>query len=85
MLPEIITVLVGKRRECTRDVQEVLTDFGCAILTRVGFHEAVDVCSDAGVIILQVKGGKNVIDDMLSKLNAIEKVKAGRLELSFDG
>lgn len=84
MMPEIITVLVGKRRESAIEVQNILTEFGCSILTRVGFHEAVDVCSEAGVIILQVKDKKEKIDDLLGKLNQLEQVKAKRLELNFN-
>lgn len=84
MLPEIITIIVGQRRESARLVQDILTEFGCSILTRVGFHEAIDVCSEVGVIILQVKDKKDTIDSMLDKFNNIERVKAKRLELSFD-
>jgi hypothetical protein len=84
MFPEIITILVGKRKESALKVQEVLTEFGCIIVTRIGFHETVDACNDCGLIILQVKGEKKDVNLMVKKLNKIKQVKAKTLELSFD-
>ena len=84
MFPEIITILVGKRKESALKVQEVLTDFGCIIVTRIGLHETIGACSDCGLIILQIKGDKKEADSMLKKLNKIKQVNAKRLELSFD-
>lgn len=84
MFPDIITILVGQRRASAMAVQEVLTDYGCIIMTRVGFHETLNVCSECGLIILQVNGKKKEVDVMLKKLNKIPKVRAKRLELSFD-
>ena len=87
MFPNIITILVGARRDVAMKVQEVLTHYGCHIQTRVGFHETVTtsgVCSDAGLIILQTTGDKKEVDKMLKELNKIKQVKAKRLMMSFD-
>lgn len=84
MFPNIITIIVGKRKESAMKLQEVLSHYGCHIQTRVGFHETVGVCSDCGLIILQTTGDKKETDKMIKELNKITQVKAKRLEMSFD-
>lgn len=47
---------VENRKDAVTQVQNLLTDFGCYIKTRLGLHEASDnrdVCSDKGLIILE--------------------------------
>lgn len=55
----IIIIRASKRRENVDSLQKVLTEFGCIIKTRLGLHEADNVCSDEGLIILQLSNNDN--------------------------
>lgn len=72
----IMVVKIGERREHSPKVQEVLSQFGCSIKVRLGLHETDNVCSEEGILILQLTGEK---DDMLGlekALNELPSVKA---------
>lgn len=51
----IIGVKVGNRVESATEVQEVLTNHGCSIKTRIGLHNVeCGTCSPYGLILLEV-------------------------------
>lgn len=52
----ILIIRASKRRDNVDSLQKVLTEYGCIIKTRLGLHEAGSVCSDEGLIILQLTG-----------------------------
>lgn len=52
----ILLIRASKRRDNVDSLQKVLTEYGCIIKTRLGLHEAGSVCSDEGLIILQLTG-----------------------------
>lgn len=50
----IMGIQLEQRKETARSVQELLTEFGCSIKTRIGLHEASeDRCSSKGIIVLE--------------------------------
>ena len=54
---KILTILVNDRIKEAGRTQELLTEFGNIIRSRLGFHEVSDkVCSRVGVIILHLAG-----------------------------
>jgi len=66
----IMVIKVSKRTEKVPTVQSVLTEFGCSIKTRLGLHEAGDVCSEEGILILQLCGDD--YKELEKALNAID-------------
>ena len=63
----IIGIKVNNRLQNVLYVQEILTNFGCVIKTRIGLHEEINgQCSPKGLILLEI------IDD----LKAIEIANA---------
>jgi hypothetical protein len=72
----IMIIKIGERRKKSPEVQEVLSKFGCSIKTRLGLHEAGDVCSEEGVLVLQLTGDKNEMIALEKALNDMESVKA---------
>ncbi len=72
----IMIVKIGERRKKSPEVQEVLSKFGCSIKTRLGLHEAGDVCSEEGVLVLQLTGDKDEMYGLEKALNKLESVKA---------
>lgn len=77
----IMTMLVNNRRENASKLQEILTESGCLIKTRLGLHEAGDFCSDEGLIILQLTGDKKDIIKLEDDLNTLDGVVAKNVEL----
>ncbi|WP_010252432.1 hypothetical protein [Acetivibrio cellulolyticus] len=80
----IMAVVINHRSKKAPTVQEVFTKHGCSIKMRLGLHEAGDVCSEEGLVLLQVGGDKGEITDLEDELNGIEGVKAKTLSISGD-
>lgn len=80
----LMGILVGKRRETALRVQEVLTSHGCLIKVRLGLHEAGDACSDEGLVVLQLQGSTEMIDELYADLNVIQGVVAEHITLKSE-
>ena len=79
----IVGVLLTDRVKEAKKIQEVLTDFGCTIRTRLGLHEAAtNVCGKNGLIILELIGDKAEWDKLESQLKAIEGVEVKNMEFN---
>lgn len=80
-LGSIMAIKVNGRVAKAPLVQEILTEYGCNIRTRVGFHEASeDFCGADGILILQLVGDKEEIQQMYEKLKALDGVKTQFIE-----
>ena len=80
----IMAVLINHRSKKAPTVQEVFTKHGCSIKMRLGLHEAGDVCSEEGLVLLQLSGEKDDIKALEDELNGIEGVKAKTMSISGD-
>ncbi len=60
----IIGIKLNNRTAASSEMQEILTNYGCIIRTRIGLHD-VDCgkCSSSGIILLEV-----INDELLPKL-----------------
>ena len=68
----ILCVHVHNRVENATKAQEVLTEYGCYIKTRIGLHEVnSDFCAPAGVMILELFGDADHCAGLKDKLNAL--------------
>ena len=72
----IMVVKIGTRRENSPQVQEVLSKYGCSIKLRLGLHETENVCSDEGVLILQLTGERDEMKKLEKELNTMSEVAA---------
>lgn len=73
---DIMVVKISGRRERSPQVQEVLSRFGCSIKVRLGLHETENVCSDEGILVLQLTGDKQEMFRLEAALNGMENIKA---------
>lgn len=72
---KIMAIKINGRTAKAPHVQEILTEYGCNILTRVGFHETSEGgCSMDGFIILQLFGREIEIEELFNKLSKLEGV-----------
>lgn len=72
----IMAIKLGERRKNSPDVQQVLSKFGCSIRMRLGLHETENVCSDEGLLILQLTGDTDEMKKLEKVLNEMDGVKA---------
>ncbi len=69
----IIGISLDNRLETSVELQQILTQYGCIINTRVGLHSADStVCSGKGIILLEVFGDSQPLQDELSKRWSIQ-------------
>jgi len=80
----IMAVVINHRSKKAPSVQEIFTKHGCAIKMRLGLHEAGDVCSEEGLVLLQLSDDKSQIKSLEDDLNSIEGVKAKTMSISSD-
>lgn len=64
----IIGISVENRKEESLKLQEILTEYGCLIRTRIGLHEMGEYkCLNYGVVLIEVVDKVNEIYDKLSQ------------------
>lgn len=72
----IMGIHIDDRVKKATDVQELLTEYGCNIKTRIGLHEVTgSFCAGYGLILLELVGGKTTADELAGKLNALQGVE----------
>ncbi|MBR6722101.1 hypothetical protein IKL64_01450 [bacterium] len=68
IMSAIIGIQVSNRIEEATKLQEILTEYGCLIKTRIGLHDMGEYkCLNYGVVLIQVVDKINEIYDELSK------------------
>ena len=84
MQKSILLLLMGNRTATAVRVQEILTDMGCFIKTRLGIHDgSPDACTNSGLIILELLGEKEKKDNLVKQLESLEGVKVKLVEMSL--
>lgn len=78
---KIMLVKVNHRVQKVPEMQEVLTKYGCSIKMRLGLHEAGDVCSNQGLIILQLTGDEKEINAFEKELSSVEGISVKLVEI----
>ena len=82
MEKSILLVLVGNRKESAVRVQQILTEMGCFIKTRLGIHEeAPEACANTGLIILELLGEEEDKNKVVKKLERVEHINVKLVNL----
>lgn len=72
----IIGVNLTDRAESSLEFQEILTKYGCSIRTRIGLHHPEQgVCTNRGVVLLDVAGEEPLLIEELSRLWDVQTMK----------
>ena len=81
----ILGVHITDRALHVPSVQDLFTEYGCSIKTRLGLHEASDkFCSPNGLILLEMAGPDGPIDELTAKLRAIQGVEVQKMIFEHD-
>ena len=78
---KVVVIGVQHRREEADKLQKLLTEHGCEVKARLGLHEAGAVCSDEGLIILQLVPDDPLGDSLVEELNKLDGIKAKMVEV----
>jgi hypothetical protein len=78
---QILAIHVTDRLKEALAVQQVFTEFGCNIKTRLGLHDVDgDLCAPGGVVILDLVGDDGIADRIAGRLQGIEGVEVQKVE-----
>ena len=81
----ILGVHITDRAIHVPKVQDLFTEYGCSIRTRLGLHEASDrSCSPNGLILLEMAGPEGPVEELIRKLKAIEGVDVQKMVFEHD-
>jgi len=76
----ILAVHITDRVKKAPKIQQILSQFGCHIKTRIGLHEASpEFCSPNGLILLEMLDDLKTVKTLQAKLDAIAGVETKRL------
>lgn len=79
----ILGVHITNRVKNARPIQDLFSQYGCNIKTRLGLHEVdKSFCSPNGLVILEMFGELSLIHELRDKLRAVEGVQVQ--EMVFD-
>ena len=79
----IIGIKINNRLQNALSVQEILTDWGCAIKTRIGLHEEINgQCSPNGLILLEIIDDLKAVE-IANKLCDIEEIEIQQMKFTY--
>ncbi len=82
MKVRVALILIDNRKENSVKVQNILTEWGCLIKTRLGIHPGtLENCTDNGLIFLELVGEEEKHRELIRKLNLLKGVNAKLVEL----
>jgi hypothetical protein len=81
MAQKVVVIGVQHRREEAEKLQHLLTQHGCEVKARLGLHEAGTVCSEEGLIILQLVPDEPKAESLVEELNKLDGIKAKLVEV----
>ncbi len=81
----IYGVHVTNRMNKAPNVQQLFSEYGCNIKTRIGLHDVgKDFCSSSGVILLEMFGDEAVCEELRKKLAAIDGIEVQQMIFDHD-
>lgn len=84
MEKSILLILVGNRRESAVKVQEILTEMGCFIKTRLGINDSTpENCTNSGLIIIDLMGEQEKKNEVVKKLRKVPNIRVKLVNLSI--
>ena len=81
----IYGVHVTNRMNKATNVQQLFSEYGCNIKTRIGLHDVGKAfCSPSGVILLEMFGDESVCEELRKKLAAIDGIEVQQMIFDHD-
>ena len=84
-MKDFLIIVLNKRHKEAVKVQQILTEWGCFIKTRLGMHEGVlEECSEIGNIFIELVGEQEKHKELNRKLNLLKGVTAKLVSLEIE-
>jgi hypothetical protein len=81
----ILGIHITGRVQRVPRVQDLFSEYGCSIKTRLGLHEASEgVCSPNGLILLEMTGPEAPIFELARKLEDVEGIDVQKMVFEHD-
>ena len=81
MTHRILGIHVDNKSDVSIKLQDILSQYGCSIRTRLGLNSSDDhIDSNCGIILLELSGDIEEMNNLESKLKQLEGVKVGKME-----
>lgn len=81
----IVAVHITERVKKANQIQDIFTEYGCNIKTRIGLHETSDnYCSPNGIIVLEMLGKESTVDEMMAKLDNLPGIETQKIVFTHD-
>jgi hypothetical protein len=81
----VLGVHITDRVRHARVVQDLFTEYGCSIKTRIGLHSVADnFCSPNGLVLLEMAGDEKPVMELFEKLKAVEGVDVQKMIFEHD-
>ena len=81
----VLGVHITERVQHVPRVQELFTEYGCSIKTRIGLHEVSEkFCSPNGLVLLEMAGPEEPTFELIEKLEAVEGVDVQKMIFEHD-
>ena len=78
----IFGIRLSDRIKNSTELQNLLTEYGCIIKTRIGLHDtSCGVCSPYGIILIETIKNEERISSMINDLQNLQGVKFNIMEL----
>ncbi len=85
MTQNFLLILINKRKNDSVKVQQVLTEWGCLIKTRLGLHaDTLENCSEVGNIFIELVGDADKHKELAALLDKMSGVTAKLVEMHVD-
>ncbi|HNY10846.1 MAG TPA: hypothetical protein PKK26_04565 [Candidatus Wallbacteria bacterium] len=80
----LLGILVSDRVKEAKEMQNILTKYGCSIKTRLGLHEASEkACAKNGFIFIELAGDHKEWDKLESELKKLEGVEVQKMSFKY--
>jgi hypothetical protein len=81
----VLGIHITDRIRHAQKVQDLFTEYGCSIKTRIGLHAVSDkFCSPNGLVLLEMAGDEKAIFELIDKLGDIEGVDVKKMVFEHD-
>lgn len=81
----VLGVHITDRVHHAHVVQDLFTEYGRSIKTRIGLHDVSETfCSPNGLVVLEMAGDEGPVFEMIEKIEAVEGVDVQQMIFAHD-
>lgn len=78
---QILGILITDRIKEANEVQQILTQYGCSIRTRIGIHENIpELENGGGLILCELFGDQTEVENLKTKLNQLDGIQVQTMD-----